>query len=195
MVWLEWRRRAWISQLRRPYRHIVDLMRNEGASNLHWVWHVNWFDDPEEKWNAFENYFPGANYCDWVALSIYRALTPQSRDGSESFHSKLREANPRLTNVAPDKPIIIAEFGCDIHNKHCDAAKWARDALQEIFSGRWPSLIGFCWWNEGWQNDDNRKHDTDMIIWHDAELTRVFRKELSNYSSKISDAPVLLRTR
>ena len=29
------------------YRHIVDLMREAGASNLQWVWHVNWDDDPE----------------------------------------------------------------------------------------------------------------------------------------------------
>src|SRR5262249_26872248 len=26
------------------YRHIVDVMRGEGATNLHWVWHVNWDD-------------------------------------------------------------------------------------------------------------------------------------------------------
>ncbi len=30
------------------YRHIVDLMRAEGADNLTWVWHVNWDDDPGE---------------------------------------------------------------------------------------------------------------------------------------------------
>ena len=41
------------------YRHIVDLMRAEGADNLQWVWHVNWLDEPEKNWNRFENYFPG----------------------------------------------------------------------------------------------------------------------------------------
>jgi beta-mannanase len=60
------------------YRHIVDLMRNEGADNVQWVWHVNWFDEPEQKWNAFENYFPGENYCDWVALSVYGPTTPRT---------------------------------------------------------------------------------------------------------------------
>jgi hypothetical protein len=167
------------------YRHIVNTMRGEGAGNLQWIWHVNWFDDPEEMWNAFENYFPGNEYCDWVALSIYGALTPQTKDGIESFRSKLSEAYPRLTKIAPGKPVVIAEFGCALHNRHCHATQWARDALEEIFSGRWPALIGFCWWNEGWQNDDNKKHDTDMIIWHDADLTRVFRTELSAHADKI----------
>ncbi len=44
------------------YRHIVDLMRGEGADNLQWIWHVNWLDEPEKKWNRFENYFPGENH-------------------------------------------------------------------------------------------------------------------------------------
>ena len=48
------------------FHHIVDLMRAEGANNLQWVWHVNWFDEPEAKWNRFENYYLGDAYCDWV---------------------------------------------------------------------------------------------------------------------------------
>src|SRR5207248_3192900 len=73
------------------YRHIVDLMRNEGADNVQWVWHVNWFDEPEQKWTACENYFPGEDYCDWVALSVYGPTTPRTRDDTESFAFKLRE--------------------------------------------------------------------------------------------------------
>src|SRR6476661_4210726 len=77
------------------YRHIVDLMRAEGAANLQWVWHVNWLDQPEAKWNRFENYYPGENYCDWVALSAYGPLTPRDPDGTESFAFKMRTAYPR----------------------------------------------------------------------------------------------------
>ena len=169
------------------YRHIVDLMRNEGAGNVQWVWHVNWFDEPEQKWNAFENYFPGENYCDWVALSVYGPTTPRTRDDTESFAFKLREAYPRVIKIVPGKPIIIAEFGCDLHNKRCNAADWARGALDEIFSGKWPALVGFCWWNEGWQNDDHKKNDTDMIIWHDSNLARVFREEVARHFDKIQE--------
>ncbi len=173
------------------YRRIVDLMRSEGADNLHWVWHVNWLDEPEQKWNAFENYFPGEKYCDWVALSAYGPTTPRMEDGAENFAFKMREAYPRLLKIAPGRPIIIAEFGCDLRNKHCDAAEWAHGALADIFSEKWPAIVGFCWWNEGWQNDDHKKNDTDMIIWHDANLTRVFREAFACYSDKIQEAPLL----
>jgi hypothetical protein len=176
------------------YRHIVDLMRAEGADNLQWVWHVNWFDEPERKWNAFENYFPGENYCDWVALSVYGPTTPQMRDGTESFAFKMREAYPRLTKIAPGKPIIIAEFGCDLHNPRVDVARWTKGALEDLLSNRWPAVIGFCWWNEGWQNDDIKKHDTDMIVLHDAGLTRIFRDEFAQHANKIQEKPILSAT-
>ena len=173
------------------YRHIVDLMRAEGADNLSWVWHVNWLDEPEQTWNAFENYFPGENYCDWVALSAYGPTTPTMRDGSESFEFKIDEAYPRLTKVAPNKPIIIAEFGCDLRNRRIDVVRWAKSALESLFSDRWPAVIGFCWWNEGWQNDDHKQDDSDMIILHDVDLTRVFREELAKHFEKIQEAPIM----
>src|SRR4029077_10994136 len=98
------------------YRHIVDLMRTQGADNLQWIWHVNWFDEPEAGWNHFENYYPGDDYCDWVAVSAYGALTPMSRDGQEILRFKMAQAYPRLVKIAPGKPIIVAEFGSDLHN-------------------------------------------------------------------------------
>ncbi len=173
------------------YRHIVDTMRAAGAANLQWVWHVNWLDEPERKWNAFENYYPGSDYCDWVALSVYGPTTPLTRDGTESFRFKMQTAYPRLTKAAPGKPLLVAEFGCDLHNPHCDAAAWARGALAEIFSGKWPAIIGFCWWNEGWQNDDTKKHDTDMIIWHDPALAQVFRQNLARHREQLQESAVV----
>ena len=173
------------------YRRIVDLMRAEGADNLQWVWHVNWLDEPEKDWNRFENYFPGGTYCDWVGLSAYGPTTPMTTDGTESLAFKMREAYPRLVKIAPDKPIIIAEFGCDLHNRHVNAAHWAKAALEDLFANRWSGVIGFCWWNEGWQNDDHKKHDTDMIILHDVDLTRVFRSEFAAHAEKIQETAIL----
>lgn len=173
------------------YRHIVDVMRSEGAGNLTWVWHVNWLDEPEKKWNALENYFPGENYCDWLALSAYGPTTPVTQDGTESFRFKMDQIHPRLSKLAPGKPIIVAEFGCDLRNRRVNAAKWARSALEDLLSGRWPKVIGFCWWNEGWQNDENKKHDSDLIMLHDVALTRVFREELALRSDRVQETPVI----
>ena len=150
-----------------------------------------WYDQPERKWNAFENYFPGMDYCDWVAISAYGPLTPRTNEGLETFRFEIDEAYPRLTKIAPDKPVIVAEFGCDLHNPHVDVVKWTRSALDDLFSNRWPAIAGFCWWNEGWQNDDVKKHDTDMIVLHDIDLTHLFRGELAQHRDKIQETPVI----
>lgn len=172
------------------WRHIVDLMRAEGATNLLWVWHVNWDDDPEAKWNQMENYYPGGDYCDWLAVSIYGALTPQTEEGIESFRYKMRKVYPRLTALALGKPILLAEFGSDIHHPTLSASEWAKAALEGIFDRQWPAVIGFCWWNEGWENDDHRKHNTDMNILHDSELTEVFRRELAEHRGALQESPL-----
>ena len=175
------------------YRHIVDLTRREGADNLTWVWHANWYDEPERQWNAFENYFPGMHYCDWVALSAYGPLTPRTNEGTESFRFKIDKAYSRLTKIAPGTPVIVAEFGCDLHNHHVDVVNWTQSALKDLFSNRWPAIVGFCWWNEGWQNDNNKKHDTDMIVLHNADLTRVFREQFAQQRDKIQEAPLIAK--
>ena len=126
-----------------------------------------------------------------MALSAYGPLTPRAVDGTESFRFKMRTAYPRLNKLAPGKPIVIAEFGCDIHHRKVDAGEWAKAALEDLFSSRWPGIVGFCWWNEGWQNDNLKKHDTDMIILEDADLTRVFREEFATHAEKIQEKPVI----
>jgi hypothetical protein len=70
---------------------------------------------------------------------------------------------------------------------------WTRTALEDLFSHRWPAIVGFCWWNEGWQNDDHKKHDTDMIILHDVDLTRAFRDEFAQHADKIQETSVISR--
>jgi hypothetical protein len=96
--------------------------------------------------------------------------------------------------LAPGKPIIIAEFGCDLHNPRVNAASWAKSALEDLFSGRWPAIIGFCWWNEGWQNDENKRHDSDLIVLHSEALTRAFRDQFERHRDRIQSTAVMSKT-
>ncbi|MEO8043830.1 MAG: glycosyl hydrolase [Spartobacteria bacterium] len=178
----------------RAYRHIVDVMRAADAGNLQWVWHVNWDDVPTSPWNRMENYFPGDDYCTWLALSAYGPLTPQTHE-VESFREELDHVYPRLTKLAPGKPIIVAEFGCDIHHRGVTAAHWAHAALQDLFAGRWPGIIGFSWWNESWENDDVEANNSDLNILHDPALIAVFREEFAKHGGQIEETPILRRGR
>jgi len=160
------------------YRHIIDVTRANGASNIVWVFHVNWNDHPDRRWNRFENYYPGDAYIDWLGVSLYSMLGPHE-DELTPF-SAIDNTMKRLHQMAPSKPVIIAEFGTDVNNPREPAAAWATAALKQILSNRWPQLIGFSWWNEQWPNGDNPENATDLRIQSDPALTQVFRKALKH---------------
>lgn len=162
-------------RFRDAYRRIISLMRGEGASNVLWVFHANNDDWPEKPWNRLENYYPGDDVIDWVAVSVYGAQTPQE-DWWEEFTPMMDVVYPRLTALAPTKPLILAEFGVTLRNPRGSQSEWARAALTDLIGLRWPRIMGFSWWNEFWQNDDNPKHDTTMRVQDNPALARVFQE-------------------
>src|SRR5574341_1741302 len=162
-------------RFRDAYHHIIRICREEGAKNITWVFHVNNGDWPQTDWNRFENYYPGDEWIDWIGVSVYGAQTPQD-DYWEGFRAGMDEVYPRLEAFAPDKPIALLEFGVTKGNPLGDQAEWARDALTDITSFRYPRLIGFSWWNEWWQNDDDPAHDTSMRVQDNPDLAAVFQE-------------------
>ena len=161
-------------RFRDAYRHIIDLSRQEGARNITWVFHANDVDAPAEPWNSLENYYPGDDWIDWLAVSAYGVLTPMDLEWTE-FRDKLDAAYPRLAALAPDKPIIVAEFGV-ARSPYGEQAAWAERALTDLLAQRWPRIVGFSWWNEAWQNDDDRAHDTTMRLEDNPALAAAFER-------------------
>ncbi len=171
-------------RFRDAYRHIIQICRDAGAFNLTWVFHVNAGDWPAEAWNAFENYYPGDEWIDWLGVSLYGAQTLQDEDWV-AFRDDMDLVYRRLEVLAPDKPIALLEFGVTDNHPQGDQAAWAQAALTDLTTFRYPSLIGFAWWNEWWQNDDIPSHDTDMRVQDNSELIGVFR-------SLVGDNPLVL---
>ncbi len=162
-------------RFRDAYRHIIQICRDEGAANITWVFHLNAGDYPEESWNAFENYYPGDDWIDWVGISFYGVQTPMDDYWAE-FREGMDSAYPRVDAMTASKPIFVAEFGVAKNNPNGDQAQWARNALTDITTFRWPRLIGFSWWNEYWQNDSNPAHDTTMRLQDNPELATAFQE-------------------
>ncbi len=90
------------------YRHIIDLSRQVGATNLTWFFHIDAAGQPEENWNDFENYYPGDNYIDWIGVSVYGAVTPD--ETPVNFEVKLNMIYNRITAMS-NKPLAILETG------------------------------------------------------------------------------------
>ncbi len=173
------------------FRRIVTLMRGEGATNITWVFHVNWDDGPPLSWNRLEDYYPGDDVVDWTAISAYGPQTPL--DGWLGlFRDEVDASYPRVLSVAPTKPVIVAELGVTAGNPLTTPEAWAGPALDDLLGMRWPGVIGFSWWNERWENDNNPAHDTTMRMQDNPALAATFRTKLATSSTELQETPVFV---
>jgi len=167
-------------RFRDTYRHIVQTIKSVGADNLTWVWHVDAYDDPEAEWNRLENYYPGHDVVDWIGVSVYGAQEP-AENNTQTFADGMNSVMPRLARLAPDKPVVVAEFAVTAGNPRVNAVQWAEVALSGILSNQWPQLRGFAWWNEAFDT-------TEMRVQVIPGLKEVFRQKLA--SPQVLDRPL-----
>jgi autotransporter-associated beta strand protein len=118
------------------WRHVHDIFTSVGATNVTWVWCVNFVDGLP----AISRFYPGDNYVDWISLDGY------CRNPSTSDYSSLA-ANTmiQLTNIAPGKPIMVAETGCNqfVSNK----SQWFRNALTNYLPMVQPRIKAWVYFN------------------------------------------------
>jgi hypothetical protein len=171
------------------YRHIIAAIRAGGATNIQWVFHPNDQDVPEDGWNRFEHYYPGDEWIDVLAVSVYGPKTPIDKEAGE-FTAQLDAVYPRLVKLAAGKPIIVAEFGCAAGHAKIGADRWADAALTALLANRWPGIAGFSWWNERWENG-RRRADTTMRVQDTAALGEAFRAHLAAAKDRIECRPLL----
>ena len=94
-------------RFRDAYRHIIDICRNNGATNITWFFHIDAYSTPDTDWNSFANYYPGDNYIDWLGVSIYGPQ--EANEEYQEFSEIMNDIYPDLSNLA-NKPIAILEF-------------------------------------------------------------------------------------
>jgi endo-1,4-beta-xylanase len=166
-------------------------MRNRGANNIRWAFHINFPEYPDESWNAFENYYPGNDVIDIIGVSIFSAQLPTD-EFFPSFESLMDPAYSRLIQMAPKKPVFVFEFAATAGNPLGNSVTWADEALAGILSGRWPAVRGFAWWNDHWENDSNPSHNTEMRVEAVPGLARVFKSRLSRTNNLGERPPIFM---
>jgi hypothetical protein len=84
------------------WRRVVDIFRQQGVTNVAWVWALNTPLPEGQDWgwdNDWQAYYPGDAYVDWVGSDLYEWGQPSLIDPVYEFA------------VAHAKPFIIPEFG------------------------------------------------------------------------------------
>ena len=96
-------------RFRDAYRHIIDIANANNADNITWFFHADVHSVPEVDWNSINYYYPGDTYIDWLGFSAYGPYEKNAE--MEYFTELIEEIYPKLTELSPEKPIAVLEFG------------------------------------------------------------------------------------
>lgn len=129
------------------WRYVHDIFRQEGATNVRWVWSPNVADSYT---TPFAEVYPGDNYVDWIGLVGYNWGTSQPWSGWLSLEAYYRASYDALVAMT-DKPLMIAETACT--EQGGDKAAWIRQAFLEDLPARFPRVKAVVWFQEGKETD------------------------------------------
>jgi hypothetical protein len=121
------------------WRHIVSIFRQEGATNVKWVWspNVDWGGVP------FTQYFPGDEWVDYVALDGYN----WGNVGTERWQSMSTLFGPSYATLTQlsTKPVIFAETSSG--ETGGSKAAWIREGFLHTIPEQFPRVYAVIWFN------------------------------------------------
>lgn len=154
----------------RAWRRAHRIFEEEGATNVVWVWSPNAISIPRELWNRIAAYYPGDEFVDWVALDGYNFGDEHSEwHRWESFEEVFTPGLDELADHCPEKPVMIAEFGC-APGRPGQRASWIRDA--HAFISRRPEIRAAIWFSL----DKSREGEPNWSLDDDPAATLAFNE-------------------
>ena len=175
------------AKFQKAFRHIVEVMRDEGANNITWALHLNGENWPGD--NPLNNagaYYPGDDVVDWIGFSIYQNQGDDLTRCSD-LDQLLKAREAELGDVARRKPLFLFELGTNILATPCKPLEWTRNTLEALLGGRWPELRGFSWWSETFPDGSSV-----MSVPDTPELRVLFHDVLNGpLGPNLQDRPVL----
>ncbi len=124
------------------WRHVHDLFRQEGATNVRWVWSPNVIGPGS---GPFADMYPGDDYVDWVALGGYNWGPSGPYRAWLSLTELFAYSYDVLTTITT-KPVMIAETASS--EVGGDKAAWITQGLLTDVLTRMPRVRAVVWFHE-----------------------------------------------
>jgi hypothetical protein len=122
------------------YRHFHDVVVNQGATNVTWVWAPNIGTTQSASVYPLQNYYPGDAYVDWTGFDGYNQNSTY-----QGFYTIFKSSYDMLLQIAPTKPIAIIEIGS--YEYGGQKANWITDMLGTQLPQNFPRIKMFVWFN------------------------------------------------
>lgn len=143
------------------WRHMVTLFRDNGATNVKWIWNPNVMSSGTAQ--DLRAWYPGDAYVDWVGWDGYFYLQ------TDTFASVFGQSISYVRSFTK-RPQLIVETGANPDSGRSRA-------IQSIFAGaaETPGLIGLIWF------DYDKTSVHDWYINNDPSALTAFRSAAATY--------------
>ncbi len=160
------------------WRHVHDIFTQVGATNVTWVWCINQMSNTSVGQHPpIDQIYPGDDYVDWTGMDNYNRYS-----GWESFNTIntgsgttwMLNTYQSLLDIAPSKPIMLAEFGSkEDANDDQRKADWLTDALTVQLPANFPKIKAAIYFN--WNTTtDPTDPDSSVVIESSAAAQMAF---------------------
>lgn len=129
------------------WRHVHDIFRQAGATNVRWVWSPNVMSQGV---NSFVDMYPGDAYVDWVALGGYNWGPERAYHVWQSMADVFGNSYNVLTGMT-SKPLMIAETSSAEGGG--DKGAWITQGLLNEVPSRMPRVRAVIWFHENKEAD------------------------------------------
>jgi hypothetical protein len=130
------------------WKHIVDIFRAEGATNVKWIWAPNCVDEPKTDPNYFmESYYPGTDYVDVIGLSGFNWGTVKDYHRWRTYEQIFTTPYERVTKLGPQDVWIVETASTEVGG---NKAEWIRNTFS---STNFPRTKAIIWFNENKETD------------------------------------------
>jgi len=136
----------------KAHRRIYEIFMQKNCHNVKFVFCVNYDDIPGKRWNKFENYYPGSDYVDVVAMDVYNWGDTRGWSKWTHFPKIIKKPYERMIKLAPDKPIILGEIASCYSGG--DKARWMEEFMKNLKT-KFTAVKAFVWFD--WDKECNWK--------------------------------------
>jgi hypothetical protein len=161
--WFPWGREGTARDYRKAWKHVVDLFRYHGATNVRWVWSPN---EDSGGGRPLARFYPGDEWVDWVAFDGFNF---GGTVGWPSFTTLFGSTYDRLAELT-DRPMMVAETGAN--EAGGDKAAWIASALQRE-APRFSRVRALIWF-------DDEQSDADFRVDSSPESLQAFRRAMDS---------------
>jgi hypothetical protein len=121
------------------WRHYVTIFREDGATNVKFVWSPN----VDSGSYPFTPYFPGDSWVDYVALDGYNWGSTETNTW-QTFSQVFSSSYDTITQLSA-KPVMIAETGSSEIGG--EKAAWIREAFLHTIPRQFPRVVAVTWFD------------------------------------------------